>query len=185
MSQDEQRQDKQRKLKLTRRAVLRGKLDLTRAEALLDVIHAGSERALRLAQANLGGRLGTSAAVLESVYGRLVAHQGDYVVVPMGCVHRWVPSDETDSALRSTSSAAQPTTGMEADPSANWSCNSLSILLEPSGSLCTKSIASLRPPIAFWRSNGSCWSATSRSDCCNRCLVSWAYWKARSIAIYM
>jgi len=50
----------------TRRAVLNGKLDLLRAEALLGVIHAGSERALRLAQANLGGKLGEVAAELES-----------------------------------------------------------------------------------------------------------------------
>ena len=50
----------------TRRAVLHGKLDLVRAEALLGVIHAGSERSLRLAQANLGGRLGEVAAELEA-----------------------------------------------------------------------------------------------------------------------
>jgi tRNA modification GTPase len=49
----------------TRRAVASGKLDLIRAEALLDVIHAGSERAWRLAQANLGGRLGEEVAELE------------------------------------------------------------------------------------------------------------------------
>jgi tRNA modification GTPase len=49
----------------TRRAVASGKLDLIRAEALLDVIHAGSERAWRLAQANLGGRLGEDVAALE------------------------------------------------------------------------------------------------------------------------
>jgi tRNA modification GTPase len=49
----------------TRRAVARGKLDLIRAEALLAVIHAGSERAWRLAQANLGGRLGGEVAALE------------------------------------------------------------------------------------------------------------------------
>ena len=36
-----------------------------RAEALLEVIHAGSERAWRLAQANLGGRLGDEARALE------------------------------------------------------------------------------------------------------------------------
>jgi tRNA modification GTPase len=50
----------------TRRAVASGKLDLIRAEALLDVIHAGSERALRLAQANLGGRLGDEVAGIEA-----------------------------------------------------------------------------------------------------------------------
>lgn len=49
----------------TRRAVASGKLDLLRAEALLDVIHAGSERAWRLAQANLGGRLGDEVAAIE------------------------------------------------------------------------------------------------------------------------
>jgi tRNA modification GTPase len=49
----------------TRRAVSSGKLDLIRAEALLDVIHAGSERAWRLAQANLGGRLGGEVEEIE------------------------------------------------------------------------------------------------------------------------
>ncbi len=49
----------------TRRAVARGKLDLIRAEALLAVIHAGSERSWRLAQANLAGRLGEHVEELE------------------------------------------------------------------------------------------------------------------------
>ena len=57
----------------TRRAVLHGKLDLIRAEALLEVIHAGSERALRLAQANLGGRLGEAAGELEERALRVLA----------------------------------------------------------------------------------------------------------------
>src|SRR5439155_3966473 len=49
----------------TRRAVLNGKLDLVRAEALLEVINAGGERAWRIAQANLAGRLGGAAEALE------------------------------------------------------------------------------------------------------------------------
>ncbi|HEY5934007.1 MAG TPA: tRNA uridine-5-carboxymethylaminomethyl(34) synthesis GTPase MnmE [Kofleriaceae bacterium] len=49
----------------TRRAVANHKLDLLRAEALLEVIHAGSERAWRLAQANLAGALGVEVAALE------------------------------------------------------------------------------------------------------------------------
>ena len=49
----------------TRRAVANGKLDLLRAEALLDVIHAGSERAWRIGQANLGGKLGGELASME------------------------------------------------------------------------------------------------------------------------
>lgn len=42
----------------TRRAFENGKLDLTRAEAVLDVIEASSERAWRLAQAQLDGGFG-------------------------------------------------------------------------------------------------------------------------------
>lgn len=49
----------------TRRAVENGKLDLLRAESLFAVIHAGSERGLRLAQANLGGKLGVEIAAIE------------------------------------------------------------------------------------------------------------------------
>jgi homogentisate 1,2-dioxygenase len=36
------------------------------------------------------------SAVLESVYGRLPVLQGDYVVIPMGCVHRWLPGTGED-----------------------------------------------------------------------------------------
>jgi tRNA modification GTPase len=49
----------------TRRAVASGKLDLLRAEALLEVIAAGSDRSWRLAQANLGGALGREVAAIE------------------------------------------------------------------------------------------------------------------------
>jgi tRNA modification GTPase len=49
----------------TRRAVQNGKLDVARAEALLEVIGAGSERAWRIAQANLAGRLGSLVATIE------------------------------------------------------------------------------------------------------------------------
>ena len=54
----------------TRRAFANGKLDLTQAEALLAVIEAGSERALRVAQAQLGGALGVRVATM---HGRLLA----------------------------------------------------------------------------------------------------------------
>lgn len=49
----------------TRRAVANGKLDLLRAEALLAVIQAGSDRAWRQAQRDLEGRLGEAVAALE------------------------------------------------------------------------------------------------------------------------
>ena len=42
----------------TERAFLNGRIDLTRAEAVLDVLHARSERALQAAQRALVGRLG-------------------------------------------------------------------------------------------------------------------------------
>lgn len=61
----------------TRRAVANGKLDLVRAEALLQVIQAGGERAWRIAQANLGGRLGQAAEALERrVLGVLAEIEG-------------------------------------------------------------------------------------------------------------
>jgi tRNA modification GTPase len=50
----------------TRRAFENGKLDLTRAEALADVIGASSERAWRLAQAHLAGRLGDRVAAFRA-----------------------------------------------------------------------------------------------------------------------
>jgi tRNA modification GTPase len=49
----------------TRRAVANGKLDLLRAEALLSVIQAGSDRAWRQAQHDLEGRLGDAVAEVE------------------------------------------------------------------------------------------------------------------------
>ena len=57
----------------TRRAVANGKLDLLRAEALLEVIHASSDRAWRLAQDNLSGQLGTRVGALEQRALRVLA----------------------------------------------------------------------------------------------------------------
>src|SRR6266496_4002206 len=36
--------------------------------------------------------LRTGSAMFESVYGRIEAGAGDYVVVPRGTIHRWIPS---------------------------------------------------------------------------------------------
>jgi len=66
----------------TRRAVAHGKLDLLRAEALLDVIHAGSERAWRLAQANLGGKLGQEVAAIERSAIALLAEVEGWIDFP-------------------------------------------------------------------------------------------------------
>ena len=66
----------------TRRAVANGKLDLVRAEALLEVIHAGSERAWRLAQENLDGRLGARAAAIEQRALRVLAELEGWIDFP-------------------------------------------------------------------------------------------------------
>lgn len=46
----------------TRRAFLNGKVDLTQAEAVMDLVHAQSERAARAARAQLTGQLGATVA---------------------------------------------------------------------------------------------------------------------------
>ncbi|HEY8142376.1 MAG TPA: tRNA uridine-5-carboxymethylaminomethyl(34) synthesis GTPase MnmE [Kofleriaceae bacterium] len=57
----------------TRRAVARGRMDLVQAEAVLGVIAAASERALRLAQGQLEGRLGERVAELRQGATELLA----------------------------------------------------------------------------------------------------------------
>lgn len=54
----------------TRRAFLNGRLDLSQAEAVADLIHASSERALKSALAQLQGKLSIK---LNSFYDRLIA----------------------------------------------------------------------------------------------------------------
>ena len=62
----------------TRRAFLNGKLDLTQAEAVADIISAGSSLALRLAEEQLHGALGRRIQLLyeqlERVLGEAEAH---------------------------------------------------------------------------------------------------------------
>jgi tRNA modification GTPase len=57
----------------TRRAVARGRMDLVQAEAVLGIIAAASERALRLAQGQLEGRLGERVAALRRESTELLA----------------------------------------------------------------------------------------------------------------
>ncbi len=57
----------------TRRAFENGRIDLTRAEAVLGVIEASSERALRLAQGQLAGTLGERIAELRRAGTELLA----------------------------------------------------------------------------------------------------------------
>ncbi len=53
----------------TRRAFLNGRLDLTQAEAVLDLVQARSDRAAQAARAQLDGVLG---GVIDELYGRLL-----------------------------------------------------------------------------------------------------------------
>ena len=57
----------------TRRAFLNGKLDLTQAEAVADLIAAGSQAALRLAEGQLRGRLGRRVRAVEDELMALLA----------------------------------------------------------------------------------------------------------------
>lgn len=66
----------------TQRAFLNGKLDLTQAEAVMDLIRAQTDLALRAASEQLGGRLGQRiTAVREDLLG-LVAHVEAYIDFP-------------------------------------------------------------------------------------------------------
>ena len=58
----------------TRRAFLNGKMDLTQAEAVMDVIRASTSLALRAAEEQLAGRLGREVEKIRSLLLGIVAH---------------------------------------------------------------------------------------------------------------
>lgn len=58
----------------TQRAFLNGKMDLTQAEAVMDLIHAQSTLALRAAHEQLGGAIGREAMALKEVLLPVLAH---------------------------------------------------------------------------------------------------------------
>jgi tRNA modification GTPase len=66
----------------TQRAFLHGKLDLTQAEAIADLIHAGSLRGLAAAQEMKEGRLGRKLAEARNVLLELVAHAEAHLDFP-------------------------------------------------------------------------------------------------------
>jgi tRNA modification GTPase len=57
----------------TRRAFLNGKMDLCQAEAVADVIHAASERAIRVAQNQLSGALGEKIGTMSKNLLKILA----------------------------------------------------------------------------------------------------------------
>jgi tRNA modification GTPase len=66
----------------TRRAFLNGKMDLTQAEAVMDVIRASTPRALRAAGEQLAGRLGAEVETLRAALVGVVAHLEAYIDFP-------------------------------------------------------------------------------------------------------
>jgi tRNA modification GTPase len=66
----------------TRRAFLNGKMDLTQAEAVMDVIRASTSLALRAAQEQLAGRLGREVEKIRGLLLGIVAHLEAYIDFP-------------------------------------------------------------------------------------------------------
>lgn len=66
----------------TRRAFLNGKMDLTQAEAVMDVIRASTPRALRAAGEQLAGRLGAEVEDIQSALVGVIAHLEAYIDFP-------------------------------------------------------------------------------------------------------
>lgn len=66
----------------TQRAFLNGKMDLTQAEAVMDLIHAQSDLALRAATQQLSGRLGSTAESIRADLISLLAHLEAYIDFP-------------------------------------------------------------------------------------------------------
>ena len=66
----------------TQRAFLNGKMDLTQAEAVMDVIRASTSLALRAAEEQLSGRLGQEVEEIRSHLLRTVAHTEAYIDFP-------------------------------------------------------------------------------------------------------
>ncbi|MBL9132791.1 MAG: tRNA uridine-5-carboxymethylaminomethyl(34) synthesis GTPase MnmE, partial [Verrucomicrobiaceae bacterium] len=66
----------------TQRAFLNGKMDLTQAEAVMDLIHAQSTLALRAANEQLGGAIGREAAAMQQALSPVLAHIEAYIDFP-------------------------------------------------------------------------------------------------------
>jgi tRNA modification GTPase len=66
----------------TQRAFLNGRMDLTQAEAVMDVIHAQTELALRAANEQLAGRLGSELRELQDTLLTTLAHVEAYIDFP-------------------------------------------------------------------------------------------------------
>lgn len=84
----------------SRRAFLNGKMDLTQAEAIMDLIGAQSDRALKAANEQLQGRLGEEIRHLRSELLAVLAHVEAYIDFPEEEI-----SPDTGAVLRERMSA--------------------------------------------------------------------------------
>ncbi|HBJ85451.1 MAG TPA: tRNA uridine-5-carboxymethylaminomethyl(34) synthesis GTPase MnmE [Verrucomicrobiales bacterium] len=78
----------------TQRAFLNGKMDLTQAEAVMDLIHAQSTLALRAANEQLGGAIGREATAMQQEIIPVLAHIEAFIDFPDEDI-----SPETGTAL--------------------------------------------------------------------------------------
>ena len=79
----------------SRRAFENGKMDLTQAEAVMDIITAGSDFALRAAQNQLQGAIGNQVAAAVDVLINVAAHVEAYIDFP----EEDIAPDTTDALL--------------------------------------------------------------------------------------
>jgi len=90
----------------TRRAFLGGRMDLSQAEAVMDLIHARSERALAAANQQLRGSLGRHLGELTESLLLVLARIEAYIDFPdedLPVEDRRIVTDELDRVLRGTS----------------------------------------------------------------------------------
>ncbi len=86
----------------SRRAFENGKMDLTQAEAVMDIISAGSDLALRAAQNQLQGAIGSRVAEAVDTLINVAAHVEAYIDFP----EEDIAPDTTESLLAQLDSAA-------------------------------------------------------------------------------
>ncbi|MBR2427106.1 MAG: tRNA uridine-5-carboxymethylaminomethyl(34) synthesis GTPase MnmE [Lentisphaeria bacterium] len=85
----------------TRRAFLNGKLDLTQAEAVADMIHAGSNAAMELAERQMSGQLGRKLRLCRENILRVVSEiesRLDFTDEDLD----WIPADTLCNILNDT-----------------------------------------------------------------------------------
>lgn len=92
----------------TKRAFLNGRLDLSQAEAVMDLINARSERALAAANQQLRGSLGRQMEALISLLLALLAQLEAYIDFP----EEDLPAEDQAGALRSLNVLLDSTRGL-------------------------------------------------------------------------